>query len=297
MSNGICDSWCLPPLREGVPASNKLRDRRSKIVALEQIQIMDPSAELRWTDFDGIRCLSVVPPRPSGLLLYFHGGGFRMGRPQQVAGLASRIATRSGFQLVIPEYGLAPERPYPHALHDSARVFDALPDGMPLVVGGDSAGGNLAAALVVAAALSEKRPVSGLVMLSPWLDLMANAHSFTSAASSDTMFSQQAAVEAAQIYLGDTTRDDPLASPLFADAGLFPPSWLCASASEVLLDDSLKFANRLAGAGQQVDLHIMPAQKHVWPVMAPDHPDTEYVIGSIAQFLTDKVGRSQLLDG
>lgn len=280
----VLTSWGLPPLQPGVPADVELLATREQVDGLEAIQIADPTAGVSERQIGSVRCLVVTPSVASGTLIYFHGGGYRLGRPELSAGWASRIAARSGLEVVLPAYPLAPEHPYPAALTSAAQVYDAMLDRSRLFVGGESAGGGLAASLMVAAAVSGRRRATALILLSPWLDLSASGDSYMSAAATDTMFSRQAALEAAKSYSAGAT----ILSPLDADAGLFPPTWLCASAHEVLRDDALAFTHLLAGAGQRVDLTVRPDLPHVWPILQPDSKETAQTLESIATF-TDSI--------
>lgn len=278
-------TWKFPEMRLGKEASDDLRQRRADMLAIEGIQTFDPAASVYETEIDDVRCLIVEGEAPqTGTLLYFHGGGFRLGRPEQCAGLASRLARMTGLRIILPEYRLAPEFPFPAAMNDAARVYDAVATG-PMLLGGDSAGGGLAASLAAAAAKAQRRKPDGLILLSPWLDLTVTAESYSSAADTDAVFSRDAAIEAASAYLADFRSNDPLASPLFADPGAFPTSWICASGDEVLRDDSIAFAQQLRSAGVRVDLSIWPQQDHVWPILKPASDATRHVLESITRFV------------
>ncbi|MFT4057026.1 MAG: alpha/beta hydrolase [Novosphingobium sp.] len=279
------ENWTLPERREGHPADAELQARRAQLVGLEAIQQFDSTARVEACTIASVRCLKVTPPCPEGTLLYFHGGGFRMGRPELCAGLASRIAARTNLRVVLPDYALAPEHPFPAALLDGAGVYDALQAEPRLLLGGDSAGGGLAASLVLAAHAAGRRRPDGLLLLSPWLDLANRTESFVSQAANDAMFSRQSADEAACAYLAGTGAEHQLASPWRGSMQHFPPAWICASANEVLRDDAVSFAKALADAGQRVDLTVLPSQDHVWPVLHPSGHATEHVLAAITLFV------------
>ncbi|AMK19988.1 MULTISPECIES: alpha/beta hydrolase fold domain-containing protein [Sphingobium] len=281
----VLTRWGLPPLQPGKPADAELLATREQVIGLEAIQIGDPAVSLSQRQIGAIRCLVATPAAVSGTMIYFHGGGYRVGRPELSAGWASRIAARTGLEVVLPAYALAPEHPYPAALASAAEVYDSLLGQPRLIVAGESAGGGLAAALALAAATSGKRRPDALILLSPWLDLSASGESFVSAAATDTMFSRQAALDAAEGYRADAT----IPSVLDADAGLFPPAWLCASAHEVLRDDAVAFAGLLARAGGRVELTVAPDLPHVWPIFQPDSSETARTLASIAAF-ADTIG-------
>src|SRR5579863_6717523 len=161
----------------------------------------------------GIRCLDFMPSaKPRGTILHFHGGGFRLGRPEQIAPFAAALASRCQVRVVCPAYRLAPEHPFPAALVDGWSVMSALiPGDGPLIMSGDSAGGGLAAGLAGRAG----GRLAGLILLSPWLDLTVTSPSYASNADWDPLFSAASAGVAASFYLQGASPQDPLASPVF----------------------------------------------------------------------------------
>lgn len=276
--------WNLPAERDiGQAPSEDLLARRSGAQAmLAGADLPDPVA------VGGVPCVMCGPDDAASTMLYLHGGGYRMGDPRLWLGLASRIAEVSGFRLVLPDYRLAPEHPFPAAVHDAVAVYCALLDegSRGPVVGGDSAGGGLAAAVAVACTTSDMPMPASLVLLSPWLDLTAAGATYISNAEVDQLFSATAAAEAAEAYLRGYDPYDPLASPLRADLGDFPPVLILAGGSEVLLDDAVAFAGRLDTAGRSVRAHVVPEMQHVWPLMFPDLDESQAAISVIGAFLS-----------
>lgn len=279
--------WALPAAPAGTAAPADLRARRDALHALEALQIMDENAEVSEERIAGIPCVVVAAPGAQATMIYAHGGGFRLGEPKSWAGLASRLAVAAGIRMVLPDYRLAPEHPFPSALQDLVAVYRALSDAVdtPLLLGGDSAGGGLACSLALMARDAGK-PASAVALLSPWLDLTVGAASYAECADSDASFSTAAALEAAQAYLAGRAADTPLASPLLHPllAG-FPPLWVAVSGCEVLRDDTLDFAYRIACTGGRVDLCVYPDLPHVWPILQPHAPETARTVRAMAQFL------------
>ena len=269
----------LPPLRPGTLASAALVERRRTAIAgMPSDPPPGAAVAIGEVDYGGIGCIVCEPAAPRLTIIHFHGGGYRMGAARGWVPFAARLADQTRARVVVPDYRLAPEHPFPAALHDAVSVHAALAD-TPIVLSGDSAGGGLAAALA-----SLVRP-RGVVLLSPWLDLTVTAGSFVSRAGSDALFSKASAQEAASQYLQGHSAEDPLASPLFADPSGFPPTLLFASADESLLDDTMGFAARLAEARVPVETHIVPGMPHVWPVIAPQSPKSALVFEVIARFV------------
>jgi acetyl esterase/lipase len=199
----------------------------------------------------------------------------------------SSVAAASSTQVVLVDYPLAPEHPYPAALRDAIAVYDAVcADGGTVYAGGDSAGGGLSAALTVTCLQRGVAVPTGLVLISPWLDLTQTAGTFESRADTDIMFPKASADDAAALYLQGHDPRDPLVSPQFADVTGFPPTQIFAGGKETLLDDSLEFAARLARAGGAVELVVAHDQQHVYPYLAPDSDAGRAAHAAIVRFLT-----------
>jgi acetyl esterase/lipase len=266
----------LPPLREGRPADEALIARRGNV------QTDDKTLPL----LGGVPCLTAEAEGSTATLLHFHGGGYRMGSASAWRGFAEQLAGASGLRVILPDYALAPERPFPAAIHDGIAVLQAIVrEGRPVILSGDSAGGGLA--LAVATLLAAPAPIVGLVLLSPWLDLTVTAGSYARCAESDTLFSHDSALASAADYLQDHSADDAMASPLFADFGTLPPVLLMTGSDEVLCDDALSLAGRLAAARIRTTLIIEPDMPHIWPVLLPDAPASARARSAIAQFAAE----------
>jgi acetyl esterase/lipase len=245
------------------------------------------TVEVATETLGGVTCVVCQPERPVASLVYFHGGGFRLGSASGSAAFGIRIADAAHVRVVLVDYSLAPEDPFPAALHDALLVYDAVraTSSRPVLVGGDSAGGGLAASLVTAALASRQPLPRGVALFSPWLDLTVSADSYHSRAHSDTMFSATRATAASQLYLQGWDPRDPLASPVFADPLGFPPTLVFVGSEEVLLDDSLALANALAAAGSTVTLHVAAGMQHVWPTLQPDLPESEAAVRQLGAFV------------
>jgi monoterpene epsilon-lactone hydrolase len=200
--------------------------------------------------------------------------------------LASRIALQARARVVLPDYSLAPERPFPAAVHDAMNLYLSLAQSSETIfAGGESAGGGLAAALALAIRRCDSPPLAGLALVSPWLDLTLEAQSYLANAARDTVFSKEAATRYADFYLQGHDSKDELASPLHCVPTGLPPTLLMVGTEEVLLDDSLEFARRLAGAGSSVELHVMVGMQHAWPIMQQGTDETAFAIERIADHI------------
>ena len=230
------DEMQLPPERQGIPAPPDLIARRQSMRALAKAQIHDASAVARLRTIAGVPCIEVSAVNAQGALIYAHGGGFRMGEAAVWTGFASRLAVACGLRIIVPDYRLAPEHPFPAALRDLIAVFRAVCAEAPskVFVGGDSAGGGLACSLVFNALAYEVQAPAGVVVISPWLDLRVTAESYTANASSDRAFSRESAREAADQYLQGASPGNAYASPGLANPAGFPPVIAFVSTSALL---------------------------------------------------------------
>jgi monoterpene epsilon-lactone hydrolase len=280
-------SWRIPAVRDvGYPAPEALVARREGAASMQANQPVADGAVVADATVGGVACLIVQPEAPSSTILYLHGGGYRLGTPSSWTSFASRLAVAAEAKVVVADYRLAPEHPFPAALHDATAVYDALAgEGGPLIVMGDSAGGGLAASLVVACLASDAVVPDALVVMSPWVDLTVTNDTFATRAQSDQLFPRSSADEAADAYLQGAEAKDPFASPLFADLAGFPPALVFAGGSETLLGDGLGLTVRLAEAGVSVKGHFPSGMQHVWPTLFPDLPESADAFAAIVQFV------------
>jgi acetyl esterase/lipase len=243
--------------------------REAASAALTASPIAD-GVVLEELDANGVGVLSCQMDGVSGTggLLYFHGGGYRLGSARAFRGHASYLAAACGTRVVSVDYRLAPEHPFPAALDDAVAAYRWMLDGgadpARLVLGGDSAGGGLAAALLQRLGDDGLPAPAGTVLLSPWADLRLTAPSYTANAATDGLFSLESATEAAAMYLAGHPATDPLVSPVLADWTGRPPLLVHTSTSEVLRDDALELARAAGAAGVDVRLQEYADQPHVW---------------------------------
>jgi epsilon-lactone hydrolase len=189
--------------------------------------------------------------------------------------------------VVVPQYRLAPEHPFPAGLNDAWAALEAAraETSGALIVGGDSAGAGLAASLAVRAAANGGPRIDGLVLLSPWLDLTVSAPAYRTNASTDPLFSEESARVAADLYLQGSDPAHPLISPLFARPGAFPPTLTSVGTGEVLADDSLRFHARLTDAGIYSTLAAIDGMQHVAVVRDLALPGAAQTFAAVARFI------------
>lgn len=210
-------------------------------------------------------------------LLYHHGGGHTLGSPASHRHLVGRLAATArivGFNMF---YRLAPEHPYPAGLEDAVANYRWLLSqgfkAQDVILGGESAGGNLTLALALKIRELGLPQPAGLYLLSPWLDLEHKGRSHQDKATEDVILNSAFVEGCAAAYCGDSaSRKDPLVSPLHADMRGLPPIMVQVGSSEILLSDSLDFSAAAALAGVNITLWSCPNQVHVWPMFHPAMP-------------------------
>ncbi|HET7802987.1 MAG TPA: alpha/beta hydrolase [Pseudolabrys sp.] len=252
-------------------------ERRARIDEIGSTWPVAPDVRFEEVECDGVPGeWSIVPGSdPERVLLFFHGGGYCSGsivshrRMVTEAGRAARMGT-----LAI-RYRLAPEHPYPAAHEDAMTAWRFLRGrgvaARDIVVGGDSAGGNLTITLINRLrAAGEEQPACAW-LASPWTDLTMSGVSLESKASIDPLIHKAYLEELAECYVSKYAprpidRKDPLISPLFSDLRGFPPVLIQVGSSETLLDDSVRFARTAGLADVAVTLQVWPHMIHAWPM-------------------------------
>lgn len=202
------------------------------------------------------------------VILYTHGGSYVSGSPSTHEPLICRLAAQCRLPVFAYDYRLAPEHPYPAALEDAQKAFDyLLGEGyaaQDIVLCGDSAGGGLSLALLMALRDKGRQLPAAAVVLSPWTDLTESLDSHYSNTGSDPLISSEDLREMALLYAGGADLKTPYISPLYGDFTGFPPVLIHVGSLEVLLDDSRELALRMEAQGVPVDIDIYEGMWHVW---------------------------------
>ena len=235
----------------------------------------------------------IAPGADTGrVVLYLHGGGYVMGSVRTHRGLAARISRAAKARVLLVDYRLAPEHPFPAAVEDAAAAYAWLLNGgfsaARIVIAGDSAGGGLALALLVNIR-DEGIPLPcAAVCLSPWTDLAVTGASMAANAATDPIVRREDALAAAAAYLAGGDPKTPLASPLYADLTGLPPLLIQAGTAETLLDDARRLAQRAGAAGVEITLDLWEHMFHVWQMCYPILPEGRRAIRDIGRFVVQK---------
>jgi acetyl esterase/lipase/ketosteroid isomerase-like protein len=239
--------------------------------AFDAIMLQTPAAEdiaYAADTIGGVPGIWCRPSKPtSRTVLYLHGGWFVSGSPEAYRNFVGQIAARASAPVFIAGYRLAPEHPFPAAIEDARAAFDGLVDrGLrDIVIAGDSAGGALALELLagIVRDAPEVRP-TGAVLLSPVTDLSQSGVTWESRDAADLLFTKQQVRELIDQYVGDADPALPFSS-VKQDFTGFPPMRIHVGDDEVLLDDSLRLAERAGNAGVDVRLDVWEGMLHVFP--------------------------------
>ena len=227
---------------------------------------------------------------PTGVLYYIHGGAFVICSVKTHRSLVSRLVKTAGVKALSLDYRLAPEYPFPAALDDCLTGYHWLmAEGFSphqILVAGDSAGGNLALAMMLALKQAGEPLPAAAVCLSPVTDLAGTGESIVNKAKVDPILNPVLAHKMVlECYVKDHDERDPLISPLYGELSNLPPILLHVGEDEVLLDDSVRFAARARSAGVDVQLVIWPGMWHVFHIFAPIVPEANQAIEQAGMFI------------
>ena len=223
------------------------------------------------------------------VIYYLHGGGYVLGSINTHREMVSRLSRAASARVLILDYRLAPENPFPAAVDDSTAAYRWLlsvgVDPARLVIAGESAGGGLTVATLVALRdAGESLPRAG-ICLSPWVDLECLGESMVTKAEIDPVLTRDSTLMWAKAYLGDTDPRTPLASPLYADLTGLPPLSIQVGTAEVLFDDATRLADRARAAGVDVILEPWDDMIHMWHSLAAILPEGQQAIDRIGEFI------------
>jgi len=248
-------------------------------IRCERVQIGPMSAE--W-----VMAPEAVNDR---VVLYLHGGGYVIGSINTHREMVSRISRTAEARVLLIEYRLAPEHPFPAAIEDAVAAYRWLTaenlNPARMVIAGDSAGGGLTVATLLALKEKGDQLPAAAVCLSPWVDMEGVGGSMTAKAEDDPIVQKDGLLEMAKAYLGDADARTPLAAPIYADLTGLPPLLIQVGTAETLLDDSIRLAERAREAGVDVTLEPWEDMIHVWQYFAMLLPEGQQAIERIGDFI------------
>jgi epsilon-lactone hydrolase len=253
----------------------------------------EPDVRCAEVDAGGVDAEWITAPGTSNdrYVLYLHGGGYVIGSIKTHRDLMGRVSRAAKAKVLGLNYRLAPENPFPAAVDDAVAGYRFLlaQGAKPsrIAIAGDSAGGGLAAATLVAIR-DAKLPNPGAgVLLSPWVDMEGIGESMTTRIDKDPAIRKEGLVQMAQAYLQGEDPRTPLAAPLYANLQGLPPLLIQVGDAEVLLDDSTRLSDRARAAGVQTKLEVWPEMIHVWHLFASFLPEGQQAIDGLGKFIVE----------
>ena len=228
--------------------------------------------------------------RPNTIFVFLHGGGYCIGssRTTHRIGLANLSKTTSCIIHSV-DYRLAPEHPYPAALEDAVKAWNAVVSDNPdsqIILSGDSAGGGLSLALMMRLRDEGSRLPDAAVLFSPWTDLTCSSETYKTLAKADPMLHHSAAIDCAKHYVPHSANPkDPYISPMFGDFTGLPRTLILVGDRELLLDDSRKVGEKAKNAGVDVDVDIWPGMFHDWWLFGASVPESKQCLRKVAEWI------------
>jgi epsilon-lactone hydrolase len=269
-----------------------LRDIRTQYerlstVSREKMMARLPAIAFGDHDLGGVHaestCSVASPPR---VMMHLHGGVYFFGSAASFRARANNLSYRCGATVFMPEYRLAPEHPFPAAFEDTKkawRAFCALHPGVPWVLSGDSAGGGLALALMMAMRDEGGPMPARCFVISPWTDLTGSGPSIETNQHRDWFSRKHGDAWLPQILAGADPAD-PRASPLFGRFEGLPPLLFVVGGNEVILDDSRRCVQKAREAGVAVEEVVGEGMLHDYPLALPKLRESQRAWRAIAEF-------------
>ena len=281
------------------PENQTIDQARTGFIAVSRNFKPDSDASFEAVDAAGVPVEWVATKASKSLpvILFFHGGGYCIGSAQTHRDLVSRLCTASGARALSVDYRLAPENPFPAAVDDGVAAYRWLRSqgisARSIVIAGDSAGGGLALATLLALKEAGDELPAGGVCMSPVTDHAKEGESMRTKVDLDPMVHPTSSTAYSQMYLAGGDARAPLASPLYADLKGLPPLLILVGTWEVLLDDSTRFAEKAKASGVPVELEVWNEMIHIWPYFAAILPEGRQAIERMGTFIKQHAAGAQ----
>jgi monoterpene epsilon-lactone hydrolase len=266
-------------------------ERRQRIDEVGSVWPVADDVTCEAVDCDGVpgEWSQVPASDASRVLLFFHGGGYCSGSIRSHRRMVTEAGRAARMRTLAIGYRLAPEHPYPAAHEDAMMAWRFLRrQGIAaenIVVGGDSAGGNLTITLINRLRAAGEASPACAWLISPWTDLTMSGATLGTKDAVDPLIHKAYLDELADAYAASADRKDPLISPLFADLHGFPPTLIQVGSAETLLADAARFAAAAGAADVDVTLEIWPHMIHAWPLWNAKLEDGRRALVSAGEFI------------
>ena len=266
-------------------------EMRRSMESLTKLASLPSKIKVEKVSFNGISAewICAKEAHEDRVILYLHGGGYNIGSPNTHRELAAHISMTSGAKVLLPDYRLAPEHPFPSALEDATSAYRWLLDtgltGRNISIAGDSAGGALSIATSISLRDTGEPSPASIACISPWTDLEMSGNSIKTHAKIDPLLNLQLLKIMASNYIGDNDPCSPLISPIYADLRGISPLLIHVGSDEMLLDDSTRIAEKAKNAEVDVTLKIYDQMWHAWHLNVRLMPEAKNAIEELGSFI------------
>lgn len=270
-----------------------LETQRETFAGMAAQAVIPEGITFEQVTYGSVPCEIVKPAKITSekTVLYLHGGGHAMGSPTSYRSLTSRIAGEAGCAVYVPDFRLVPENPFPAGLEDAIETYKGmLSDGIradKIVFGGDSSGGGLVVSLLLKLKELNLALPQSAFMYSPWTDITSSGDSFEGRSDLDPWLTPALMRNNADQFAGDTPKDDPILSPLFADLSDLPPMLIHVGTHEILHSDATRLAEKVTSVGGTVECKEWEELWHFFQFFAPALPEANQAIGETATFINN----------
>ena len=267
---------------------------RQKTKWLGRLQIKAFRVRVEKDQINGLYAEWLIPKdcMDGKLLLYLHGGAYVIGGCDMHRQVVSHIARAGRIRTLVPEYRLAPEHKFPAAVDDAVAIYRSLLDmgikPQDIIFAGDSAGGGLSVATLLALRDAGDPLPAAAVLMSPFLDITGSGDSMRTRADQDPWFHPEDLPVVADHYCEPHQRRFPLVSPVFADVEGLPPMLIQVGDDEILLSDSERLADECIAAGIDVELEVWPQMWHVFQFFTRKMPESRKAINKMGAYIQSR---------
>ncbi|MFQ5610427.1 MAG: alpha/beta hydrolase [Woeseiaceae bacterium] len=275
----------LDPEKVNIPQS------RSRLTLLGSLVPTARRVDVEKTNICGLGAEWLRPEKSNKnkVLLYLHGGAYVLGGCASHRHLVSHLARAGEIPALVPEYRLAPEHPFPAGVEDAIATYkELLSNGYApgdIIVAGDSAGGGLTVAMLLALRDEGVAMPAAAVLMSPWLDLSGSGESMRTRDDADPWFNASDIPVVARFYCGNDEVDNPLVSPVYGDMSGMPPMHIQVGDEEILLSDATRLADKVRAAGGTADIDVWPGMWHVFQAFLLVMPESRDAIKKLGAYI------------
>jgi acetyl esterase/lipase len=265
--------------------------RAFSLVNARRMITIPNDVEVKRLEIGRIPTAWVIPAeaKQDKVVLHLHGGGYVLGSIEGYQMMCILMAKTLKMKVLLPEYRLAPENPFPAAVEDAAQAYRWLLalgyQSKDIIVSGDSAGGGLSLAAVMSLRDAGDPLPAAVVCMSPWADLTFKGRSYSAKKKAEVMLREDTLREWAAAYAGGENASHPLLSPIYGNFRAFPPLLIQVGSDEILLDDSIMLAEKAKADGVDVTLKVWDGLWHVWQALGGLIPESEMAFEEIGQII------------